>query len=65
MSIRDNSSRDDQDADISDFPRAPVSPIFRLHDFPWDMRRLSGIFGRKVNLTRIFLQIPAQIGVSP
>ena len=31
---------------------------------PWDSSPLSGIFGRRVDLTRIFLQIPVQIGAS-
>ena len=48
----------------------PDSVFFRLFKLPfakspWDMRRLSGIFGHKVHLTRIFLQIPAQIGSGP
>ena len=53
-----SSDRYDQDADN------PTSPEPRQHYSPWDMRRLSGIFGQKVDLTRIFLQIPAQIGAS-
>ena len=65
MSVRDNSSRDYQDANAPGYPYILVSLTFRLHDSPWDMRRLSGIFGQKVNLTRIFLQIPAQIVASP
>ena len=47
------------------FPDSLLPLIFRLHNFPWDMTRLSGIFGQKVRLTRIFLQIPAQIGARP
>ena len=51
--------------DALDFPCILVPLIFRLYNSPWDMTRLSGIFGQKVRLTRIFLQIPAQIGARP